>query len=112
MPTRKQRGSETQNAVALYVAGKGWPHAQSAGAGRQGVDILGMPGLSVEVKARRDFNLPLWLRQAARHGAGVPMVVHRPDGFGVENVGIWPVTFYLGDAVTILHDAGYGEPVR
>jgi len=109
MPTRKQRGSDTQNAVALYVAEHGWPHAQSTGAGRMGVDITGMPGLSPEVKARRDFNLPLWLRQAAKHGGGVPFVVHRPDGFGLDKVELWPMTFYLRDGVTILRDAGYGD---
>ena len=109
MPSRKQRGSETQTAVAAYLAEHGWPHAQSTGAGRMGVDVTGVPGLGIEVKGRRDLNLPGWLRQAGHHNGGVPLVVHRPDGFGLATVELWPVTFHLRDAVTLLRDAGYGD---
>ena len=62
--SRKQRGHETQNAVAAYFRDHGWPHAETAGAGRQGVDVLGLAGISCEVKARRQLALPAWLRQA------------------------------------------------
>jgi hypothetical protein len=109
MPSRTQRGNETQNAVAAYFRDHGWPYADSTGAGRAGIDVTNLPGLLCEVKGRRDLNLPAWLRQAASHGAGVPLVVHRPDGFGVKSVDLWPVTFHLRDAVTLLRDAGYGS---
>lgn len=108
---RRRRGAETQRAVATYLAGNGWPYASDAGAGRAGNDILGVPGLAIEVKARRDLDLPAWLRQASRdHTGGLPLVVHRPDGMGPAAVAEWPVTLRLADAVTLLRAAGYGNP--
>jgi len=94
--TRRRRGSETQNAVAQWYRDHGFPHAESAGAGRPGVDVLGMPGTAVEVKARRELRLGEWLRQARRNGSSLlPFVVHRPDGMGPAGVADWPVTMRL-----------------
>lgn len=107
--TRKRRGAATQQAVADYMAANGWPFACSAGAGRSGSDILNVPGLCVEVKARRDFAPLAWLRQASR-STGLPLCVHRPDGMGVMSVDDWPVTMRLSDAVELLRAAGYGDP--
>ena len=106
--SRKRRGSETQNAVAAWFADHGWPHAESAGAGRPGVDVLGLPGLSCEVKARRGFSPLAWIRQA-RQQPGLPLVVHRPDGLGVASVADWPVTMRLEDVTGLLLAAGYGD---
>lgn len=107
--TRKRRGAETQNCVAAWFREHGWPHAESTGAGRPGVDILGLPGLACEVKARRDFSPMAWLRQAV-NGRGIPFVVHRPDGMGPATIASWPVTLPLSEFTQLLHTAGYGEP--
>lgn len=107
--SRKHRGYKSQDLVAqaLRVI---FPHAQSAGAGRTGVDITGTPGLAVEVKARRSMNLPAWLRQAAQESrAGLPVVVHRPDGFGEASILQWPVTMTLETFMEFLKRAGFGE---
>jgi hypothetical protein len=88
----------------------GWPYAEDAGAGRGGVDILGAPGLSIEVKARADFQPLAWIREASRR-PGVPMCVHRPNRLGLGSVGKWPVTLQLGDLVLLLRQAGYGDPL-
>ena len=109
-PTRKRRGAETQRVVALYMAAHGWPYASDAGAGRSGSDILGVPGLAIEVKARADFSPLAWMRQAASGGPGLPLVVHRPNGVGPACVADWPVTLRLEDVVTLLRAAGYGDP--
>ena len=106
---RKTRGAETQRAVAAYLATNGWPYATDAGAGRPGKDILGTPGLSIEVKARRDYDPLAWLRQAAT-SPGLPIVIHRPDGMGPATVANWPVTMRLADVVGLLRAAGYGNP--
>jgi hypothetical protein len=106
----KARGAATQAAVAGYLTVNGWPYATDAGAGRSGSDILGTPGLCIEVKARKDFSPLAWLRQAATGGAGIPMCIHRPDGMGVTSVAAWPVTLRLADLVALLRDAGYGDP--
>ena len=110
-PTRKRRGAETQRTVAAYFVANGWPYATDAGAGRPGSDILGTPGLAIEVKARRDFSPLAWLRQATT-GQGVPLCVHRPDGMGPASVADWPVTMRLSDAVALLRAAGYGDPIE
>jgi hypothetical protein len=106
--SRKRRGSQTQTAVAQWFATHGWPYAESAGAGRTGSDVTGIPGLACEVKARRELNLTAWLRQAAA-GKGLPFVVHRPDGSGPATVASWPVTLRLEDFTELLHAAGYGD---
>jgi len=101
----------TQKVVAQWFQEHGFPHAESTGSGRAGVDILGMIGFAVEVKARRDLALTEWLRQAAKESrVGLPVVIHRPDGFGEASVESWPVTMTLADFTTLIHEAGYGTP--
>ena len=110
--SRKQRGAETQRLVAEYLQAHGWPWATDAGAGRSGSDILNTPGVKIEVKARRDLDLSAWLRQASSApGNGLASVVHRPDGYGPAKIGDWPVTLRLEDWVTLLRQAGYGDPL-
>lgn len=109
--SRKHRGYKSQDLVAKYFAANGWPYAQSTGAGRPGVDVTGVPGLAVEVKARRGFNLVGFLRQATserRHG--LPLVVVRPDGFGPARIGEWAMILTLADGTALLRAAGYGSP--
>ena len=109
---RQHRGSETQTAVARWFAGHGWPFAEPVGAGRSGSDVLGLPGLLCEVKARRDLSLTTWLRQHANDvqvaQGRFAFVVHRPDGYGPARVAEWPVTMRLDDFTALLHEAGYG----
>jgi hypothetical protein len=113
VPSRKQRASDTQTIVARWFAGEGWPFAEPVGAGRPGTDVTGMPGLCVEVKARRQLDLTGWLRQHASNGrGGLPFVIHRPDGYGPARIADWPVTMRLDDFTRLLRQAGYGEPER
>lgn len=115
MSIAKQRGAEAQRLVAGFFARNGWPYATDAGAGRNGSDILGVHGLEIEVKARRDFDPGAWIRQAqkqvALHG-GLPAVVLRPYGMGSKSVGDFPVILRLADFVALLHKADYGEPLE
>lgn len=109
--TRKQRGAETQNSVAGWFAGHGWPFAESTGAGRGGRDVTGMPGLACEVKARADFAPMAWLRQAKEAAStDLPFVVWRPNGMGAKSIGAWGVMLTLEDFTKLLRDAGYGDP--
>ncbi len=104
--SRKRRGADTQNTVAAHLAASGWPHAESAGAGRPGTDVLGIAGWTIEVKARRAFRPLEWLRQ---HGPGNTAVVLRPDGAGPAVIDGWPVILRLDTYIRLMHDAGYGD---
>lgn len=106
--TAKRRGAETQQAVAEYLKRNGWAYAESTGAGRSGSDITGVPGLAIEIKARKDFSPQSWIRQAMTGGPGLPMVIHRPHGSGPATVDQWPVMLRLVDLVALLHSAGFG----
>jgi hypothetical protein len=89
----RARGNALQNALARYLA-RWWEHAESAGAGRNGSDVVGTPGVVWECKTasdfKRDFRPAAWVRQSAGHRpdgakgrlAAVPVVVYFPPGVG------------------------------
>ena len=110
--SRKHRGYNTQRIVADYFTANGWPYAEPVGAGRPGSDITGMPGLDVEVKARRGFDPLAAMRQQEERGAftDVAFAVLRMDGQGPAVIGSWPVVIRLDTFTELLRAAGYGEP--
>lgn len=109
--SRKVRGRKTEAILADYYNAHGWPYAEQTGAGRPGVDITGMPGLAVEVKARRGFEPVAWLKQAATR-PGLPFVVFRPNGMGEASVGSWGMLLTVEHGTELLRAAGYGDPLR
>lgn len=100
---RKHRGYRTQKVIADYL--KQWfPYADTAGAGRQGEDILNVPTISIEVKARADFQPLAWIKQAESNAAGkLPMVIMRCNGQG-EDVGEYLAFVKVKDIMPILAD--------
>jgi hypothetical protein len=100
---RKTRGYRTQKVIADYL--KQWfPYADTAGAGRQGEDILNVPTISIEVKARSDFQPLAWIKQAESNAAGkLPMVIMRCNGQG-EDAGQYLAFVKLKDIMPILAD--------
>ena len=110
MPTRKQRGYDTERLVAAQWQADGWPHAEVVRG--QGRDLTGTPGVAVEVKARRGFAPLEWMRQAARNGDGdLPVVIVRPDGAGPATVDDWPAVLPHHVLRRLLRLAGYGTEV-
>lgn len=108
---RKHRGMRTQALVAGWFATRGWPYAESAGSGRPGADVTGMPDVAVEVKARNGFEPMAWVRQAVAAASGrLPIAVIRPNGMGEQTIADWPVILRLSDLTELLHAAGYGDP--
>lgn len=106
--SRQRRGAETQNIVAQTFKAAGCPYAESAGAGRNGRDITGIPGIACEVKARKDFSPVAWVRQAVATAEGdLPLVVMRPDGMGPASVDEWPVFLRFSDLLELLRAAGH-----
>ena len=100
---RKTRGYRTQKVIADYL--KQWfPYADTAGAGRQGEDILNVPTISIEVKARADFQPLAWIKQAESNAAGkLPMVIMRCNGQG-EDAGEYLAFVKVKDIMPILAD--------
>ena len=109
----RARGNALQNALARWLAGNGWPFAESAGAGRNGTDTLHTPGIVWECKTaydfKRDFRPAAWVKQAKSHAKGdeLPLVVYFPAGIGEANTGNTLTIVPLHVQVRLLKEAGY-----
>ena len=120
----RARGNLLQNALASYLT-RWWPHAESAGAGRNGSDVVGTPGVVWECKTandfKRDFKPTAWVRQAQSHGIcldcgqpcmpgctePVPVVVYFPQGIGAANTANTLAIVPLHVLMNVLEQAGY-----
>lgn len=108
--SRKHRGYKTQDLVAKYLVSHGFPYAMSAGAGREGSDITGTPGIDWEVKARTKFDpMGTMKQQANRVSDELPIAVMRLNGQGENSVGSFCVVMRFDELVLLLRKAGYGE---
>ena len=101
---RKHRGYRTQKVVADYL--KRWyPYAESAGAGRTGSDVIGIP-FDIEVKARTGFQPLEAIKQLKlRKSDKLGFVVMRMNGQG-ENAEEYMVCMRLQDFMVFME----GEP--
>jgi hypothetical protein len=114
----RARGNALQNALARYLQGW-WPHAESAGAGRNGSDVLGTPGVVWECKTavdfKRDFRPAAWVAQSLGHMAAahdgeppnVPVVVYFPPGVGENRTAHAMAIVPLHVMMQVLQAAGY-----
>ena len=113
------RGRALQNALAAYLT-RWWPHAESAGAGRQGTDVLGTPGVVWECKTARnfkaDFRPVAWVEQSKRHQrtyedafrkSFVPITVYFPNGVGEAKTEHALAIVPLHVLMHVLEEAGY-----
>jgi len=114
----RARGNRLQNALAEYLT-RWFPHAESAGAGRNGTDVLGTPGIVWECKTaydfKRDFRPSAWTDQARSHArpGDIPLVVYFPAGIGKENTGNALTIVPLHVQMRLLIEAGYAvEPLE
>ena len=112
--SRKHRGFNSQRIVADWFSVNGWTYAEPVGAGRAGSDITGMPGIDIEVKARRGFDPLAAMRQQEERAAfiDIAFAILRMDGQGPAVIGGWPVVIRLDQFTELLRAAGYGEPPR
>jgi Holliday junction resolvase len=103
--TRRQRGRDTERALAEWLRRNGYPNAAPCEPFAPGPDILHTPGLAIEVKARARLDLPAWMRQATRQAdrATTPLLVVRLNGQGTSDPGKWA-------AITTLSELLTGEP--
>ena len=112
MTTPQQRkGRAAEIAVARWLAEHGWPHAEptrrSGWADDRG-DIDGIPGVVVEVKNHKTFQIPAWLDELelevenASAVTGVLVIKRR----GSTNPEDWYAVTRLGDWAHLAKDAG------
>ena len=104
---RKHRGYRTQKCVAEYL--KTWfPYADSAGAGRQGSDVTGVP-FDIEVKARSAFQPKEWLDQTRKRADGkLSIVVMRFNSQG-EDAGEYGAMLRFSDLIQLLNQLNYPD---
>jgi hypothetical protein len=101
----RRKGLDAERAVARYLREKGFPEAftaRSASGGMQeGPDILGVPGVSLEVKSRKALDIGAALHQASSqaHLFSLPVVLVKPYGIGLDSVGDWWAISYVRDIV-------------
>ena len=108
---RKHRGYRTQKVIADYLK-QWWAYADTAGAGRQGEDILNIPTISIEVKARADFQPLAWIKQAeANRNGKMPLVIIRCNGQG-EDVGEYLVFGKVKDLMPVLYQAAPSDEIQ
>jgi len=111
----RARGLDLQNALAAWLRVHGWPHAESAGSGRNGTDVTGTPGIVWENKTAREFSPLAFVRQAkvsAQIAGGhrlVPVVVYWPVGVGDTRADFTLAIVPLGRLAALLREAGYGD---
>jgi hypothetical protein len=110
---RADRGQQSQVIFAADLRAKGVLQAESAPRSTKGSDVLGWPGVDVEVKATEVASPTAWLAQVKKRAVeGVlGLTVYRPRGSGPSNVEDWPVTLRWGDLVPLLRLAGHLPPL-
>lgn len=108
--SRKHRGYRTQKVFAEYIRTL-FPYAEPTGAGRQGSDILGTPGLHWELKARTGFQPAAALKQVneGKSEDELGIVVLRLNGQGEQSIGKWVALVEVDTMIKLLGDAGYGN---
>ena len=100
--SRKYRGYESQRIVAERLR-ELWPLAEPTGAGRQGKDILAVPGIAPEVKAQANIAIPAFIKQAkANAGDEMPVLILRLNGQGPASIDDWPVVMRMGDWMDLM----------
>ena len=109
---RKHRGYASQRIVADYLRQCGYEYAQSAGAGRPGSDVTGVP-FDVEVKARRGFDPKAALSQLSRRASlTLGFAVLRLNGQGPESVKDWAALIRFEDLVTLIRKSEEWDKIQ
>jgi hypothetical protein len=110
----RHKGHVAERAVANYLKDHGYPLAitsrlHTGGDGiSQESDVIGVPGVSIEVKNRQNLNIGAALVQAAVQGGPtkVPLLIAKPYGIGLNSVGDWWAITYVRSLVPLLPREG------
>jgi hypothetical protein len=112
MTYARSKGSQAEREVASACERAGLVYAERAprwGAKDKG-DIVGIPGIVVEVKNRKEMALAQWVDEAqvecSNADADLGIVVHKRRGVGRAEG--WYCTMLFADALYLLKKSGYG----
>ena len=89
----RNKGARGERAVVTYLAARGHKARRFlAGDGNQPGDIDWRPDLAIEVKNAETRTIPAWWRQTVAEADGrTPVLIYRPDGVTLDDVGRWHV---------------------
>ena len=117
MSAARQKGTLAETAFVKFLIANGFPHAERRalhGTEDKG-DITGTVGLAWELKNHKTYSIPGWLKEtkveASNAKADYGLLVVKPNRIGVDNVADWWVILPASDAVALLREAGYGDPL-
>ena len=98
--------------MVKYLRANGLPYAERRGGGFGGSDVVGTPGLTVEVKAQAGARLATWADQteAARAAAGDTYGVLIAKRAGTTDVGRWFAVLPMAQFMALLAEAGWTAP--
>lgn len=70
MSASKQKGTAWETAIVKYLQPR-WPHVErrTLGGTHDKGDVAGIPGVVIEAKNERSYNLASWMNEAEREGA-------------------------------------------
>ena len=109
--SRRQRGRESEKVVADYLVRQGFHTAHVTSMAASGSDVLGIPNLDIEVKARAGLPISETMAQLKRRRkvSGLGVGVLRMNGQGEKSVGDWVAILTFDDLIHLLKAAGYGH---
>lgn len=77
----RRKGADAERQVVNWLRTNGLPYAERRGAGFEASDIIGCPGVTIEVKNRAEMRLPSWVRQMIQEMATdrnqIGVVIHK-----------------------------------
>jgi hypothetical protein len=103
------RGKGNRAAAWLAAYLRPWfPSAEATPNGRPGRDVLGTPGIAIELKTGAEWRAT-WLKQAAKYASEgeLPWLVYMPPGCGERQIGRAMVIVPLEVALPWAVAAGY-----
>jgi Holliday junction resolvase len=83
----KQKGTAAETAVVRYLREVGWPYAErlALSGNKDRGDVTGLPGIVVEVKACKTWDLAGWIKELQAEmknaGADIGVLVVKRKGF-------------------------------
>ena len=114
MNAARRKGTAAESAVVTYLRSRGWIHAErrSLNGSKDRGDIAGIPGVVVEVKSGKEYDLAGWMKETATEqlndNAKFGVLVVKPRRVGETGIPSWYAVMPLHQVASLLRDAGYG----